>query len=87
MIDVRVLTVKPHPSQATNNPGCWAVQLHVSHAGHSRTFWRWHTVQKLDERCCHVTPSNDKEPSHNEILARFWDNTFGEIHGFDFHEA
>lgn len=83
-MDVHVLAVRPHPGQARENPGCWAVQLRVSHAGQSRTFWRWHTVHELDEDGCYITPSNDKEPSHDEIVARFWNDTFSELHGFDF---
>ena len=39
MIDVRVLDVKPHPDQATNNPGCWAVRFEISYDGTTRTFW------------------------------------------------
>jgi hypothetical protein len=74
VIDVRVLDVRPHPGQAVNNPGCWAVQFRASHAGKSRTFWRWHTV-----------PEKTKEqPSADEILARFWDDTFEELHGLCF---
>lgn len=87
MIDVRVLALKPHPAQATNNPGWWAVQLHVSHAGQARSFWRWYLVHELDTRGCYVTPSNDKKPSHDEILARFWSDTFSELHGFDFRNG
>jgi hypothetical protein len=28
-IDVRVIDIQPHPDQATNNPGCWAVRFEV----------------------------------------------------------
>lgn len=83
MIDASVLAVKPHPDQATNNPGTWAVQFRVSHADKARTFWRWYTVRQTDANGAYVTPSNDK-PSVDEILAGFWDDTFGELHGFDF---
>ena len=82
MIDVRALDVKPHPDQATNNPGTWAVKLRVSHDGRSRTFWRWHRVREL-RGGCYVTPSN-RRPTHAEILAEFWNNTFGDLHGFNF---
>ena len=82
MIAVRVLDVKPHPDQATNNPGTWAVKLRVSHDGKTRAFWRWHSVRELREDC-RVTPSK-RRPTHDEIVAEFWDNTFGDLHGFDF---
>lgn len=89
MIDVRVLDIRPHPDQATNNPGCWAVQLRISREGTSRTFWRWYTVRELkDGRKAgvglYVTPSNEKKPKASEILERFWDDTFAELHGFSF---
>lgn len=74
MIDVRVLDVRPHPDQATNNPGSWAVKLRVSYLGRSRTFWRWHTVRKKLE----------KKPSTATIVEDFWDDTFAGLHGFDF---
>lgn len=86
MITARVLAVRPHPDQATNNPGCWAVQLRVSLRKTKRTFWRWHTVRQLDDIGRYVRPSNDKKPTHREILDRFWDDTFGELHGFDFRD-
>ena len=73
MIDARVLAMRPHPDQATNNPGCWAVQIRVSHAGESRTFWRWHGCTQRNEK-----------PSADEILAHFWRETFLELHGFNF---
>ena len=85
MIDVRVLGVKPHPDQATHNPGTWAVKLRVSHDGRSRTFWRWHSVREL-RGGCYVTTS-DRRPTHDEIIVEFWDNTFGDLHGFDFERA
>lgn len=83
MIDVRVIDVQPHPDQATNNPGCWAVQFRVTHTGRSRTFWRWHTLRKLNANGAWVDPGN-APPSHEEILERFWNDTFGELHGFSF---
>lgn len=83
MIDVSVLQVRPHPDQTTNNPGCWAVQLRVTRADQSRTFWRWHTVRRLDQRGVLVEPDN-VPPSSDEILAWFWDDTFGDLHGFNF---
>ena len=85
MIDVRVLDIRPHPDQATNNPGTWAVQLRVAHDGSgSRSFWRWHTVREV-RGGCYVVPS-DKKPTHDELLNRFWQDTFAELHGFDFKE-
>ena len=80
MIDAKVLDMRPHPDQATNNPGCWAVKLRVSHEGKTRTFWRWHTVREDKPT---YAPSKRK-PTAYEILTRFWDDTFGELHGFDF---
>lgn len=83
MIAVEVLAVKPHPCQATHNPGDWAVQFRVVHADQSHTFWRWHTVRKLNENGAYCTP-DPIAPSSAEILARFWSDTFMELHGFDF---
>ncbi len=76
MIDAKVLDMKPHPDQATHNPGCWAVKLRVSHEGKARTFWRWFTVREDAKR----------KPTAHEVLERFWSDTFGELHGFDFEE-
>lgn len=91
MIDARVLGFRPHPDQATTNPGCWAVQLEVTHDQIRRTFWRWHTVRQDRQLggggSIYVTPSNDRKPTHAEILAQFWTDTFGELHGFDFEDA
>lgn len=84
MIEVRVDDVQPHPDQATNNPGCWAVKLHVSYSGHSRTFWRWHDVKTLSSTGAYVETTSTKKPATSEIVARFWDDTFAELHGFDF---
>ena len=86
MIDVRVLDIQPHPDQATNNPGCWAVQYRVAHDGRSRSFWRWYNVRELRSGR-YVTPPNDKKPTHAEILADFWEDTFGNLHGFSFDKA
>ena len=83
MIDVAVLDVKPHPDQAAHNPGSWAVQLRVSHAGKTRTFWRWHTVRKFDKDGTRITPDS-QPPSTDEILTCFWSDTFAELHGFNF---
>ena len=84
MIGVRVLDVKPHPDQASNNPGCWAVRFEVWHNGAKRSFWRWHNVREdVDGR--YVTPSNRK-PHTDEIIERFWDDTFAELHGFSFNK-
>ena len=90
MIDARVLDVRPHPDQATTHPGCWAVQFEVTHDGVRRTFWRWHTVRQDRQLggggSIYVTPSNDKVPTSEEILAQFWGDTFGELHGFNFNK-
>lgn len=91
MITVRVLDVKPHPDQATNNPGCWAVKFRVSREGGapygsgSRTFWRWYNRHETVNGV-YVTPSN-KKPSADEIITDFWDNTFAELHGFNFERS
>lgn len=73
MIDVRVLDIQPHPDQATNNPGCWAVQFAIARDGERRTFWRWH-----NER------TSDQKPTPFKIIKRFWDDTFADLHGFSF---
>lgn len=83
MIEASVLDVRPHPCQATSNPGCWAVQFSVTHKGRSRAFWRWHNVQIVAKHGVYQRPSNDR-PSHDEILAIFWGNEFLDMHGFDF---
>ena len=75
MIDVRVLKIEPHPDQATNNPGSWAVQYEVSYGGTRRTFWRWHTERH-----------SDAKPKHGVLVKRFWDDTFAELHGFSFNK-
>lgn len=86
MIDARVLDIKPHPDQATNNPGCWAVQLEVSHAGRRRSFWRWYTERTYSHGQLVATTST-KKPKQGDILRRFWEDTFAELHGFSFNEA
>lgn len=73
MIGVHVLDIRPHPDQATNNPGSWAVQFEVSYDGRKRTFWRWHTIRE-----------DSKKPKATDIILRFWDDTFAELHGFAF---
>ena len=83
MIDVRVIEVKPHPDQATNNPGCWAVQLEVSHSGRRRAFWRWYTERNYVHGRFVASMSKTK-PKAGDILQRFWDDTFAELHGFAF---
>ena len=85
MIEVRVLDIRPHPDQATHNPGCWAVKLGVSYDGVSRAFWRWHTMRELKDGF-YITPSNEKKPQAAEILKHFWDATFAELHGFSFNK-
>lgn len=91
MIAVRVLDIRPHPDQATNNPGCWAVQLRVAHNGNARTFWRWHTVREMEGKAApdgglYLRPSSVKKPSASEIVEWFWADTFGELHGFSFNK-
>jgi hypothetical protein len=83
MIDVRVLAMRPHPDQATHNPGCWAIQYGVRYEGTSRKFWRWFTVRKLNENGALVEP-DDQPPSADEVIEEFWNDTFGNLHGFDF---
>ena len=86
MIDARVLDVKPHPAQATNNPGCWAVQLEVSYGGRRRTLWRWY-IERDYVHGCFVASTSKTTPKAGDILARFWDDTFAELHGFAFESA
>lgn len=74
MIDARVLDIRPHPDQATH-PGSWAVQFAVTYDGTTRTFWRWHTERK-----------SDKKPKAGDLVKRFWDDTFAELHGFAFNK-
>lgn len=82
-IEVRVLDVQPHPDQATNNPRDWAVQFCVKHDGMERTFWRWHTVYHLDDNGVVIRP-DPVPPTHDEILAHFWRQTFLGMGGFAF---
>lgn len=56
-------------------------------SAHTRTFWRWFSRNVLDARGYYITPSNEPSPSHAEIIDRFWDDTFSELHGFDFRNA
>jgi len=60
----------------------WAVRLQVSYDGQKRTFWRWHTAREIDGRGERL--STNKKPTPREIVKRFWDDTFAELHGFDF---
>jgi hypothetical protein len=85
-IDVCVLTMKPHPDQATTHPGAWAVQFRADHGGRTHTFWRWYNVRETNENDTYITPSNEKKPSADKILADFWRDTFLDLHGFDFQE-
>jgi hypothetical protein len=82
-INGEVLAIEPHPDQATHNPGCWAVQFRVSHAGQTRTFWRWHNVRKFNANGAWIEPDNEP-PSTDEIMKAFVDDTFNELHGFNF---
>jgi hypothetical protein len=85
LIEVRVLDMRPHPDQATNNPGCWAVQYEVSYDGQRRTFWRWHTVRTFKHGQYVKTTSTDK-PKAKDVIKRFWADTFAELHGFSFNK-
>ena len=82
MIKVRVLDIQPHPDQATNNPGTWAVQFSVSYDGQKRSFWRWHDVRDTDDIGRYVRST--RKPAVDEILKSFWDDTFASLHGFTF---
>jgi hypothetical protein len=84
MIEVRVLDIRPHPDQATNNPGSWAVRLSVSYDGTTRSFWRWYTVRAQKDGH-YITPPSTK-PSRAEIIKTFWDDTFAEVCGFSFNK-
>lgn len=87
MIGVRVLNVRPHPAQATHNPGCWAVQLEVSYDGCRRTFWRWYTVKELSPTKTYVRTTSTEKPRSEDIVSRFWADTFADLHGFDFDKV
>jgi hypothetical protein len=87
MIDARVVDIQPHPDQATNNPGCWAVRFRVSYDGRTRVFWRWHNVRETNANGAYVTPSNEEKPPVDKILEDFWSDTFLDLHGFDFREG
>lgn len=80
-IDARILDIQPHPDQATNNPGCWAVRFEISYDDDTRTFWRWHNAYKMKGVQRVYT---DEKPREADILERFWDDTFGNLHGFNF---
>ena len=80
-IDVEVVGVDPHPAQSTTNPSSWAVRFRVVFAGKSREFSRWHDTRDVEDGRF-VT----RRPTNEEVLARFWDDTFAELHGFDFEE-
>ncbi|HSX22838.1 MAG TPA: hypothetical protein VLE97_08715 [Gaiellaceae bacterium] len=82
IIDACVLAIEPHPDQATNNPGSWAVQFEVSYDGRRRTFWRWYTDRKVRHGSTHA--ERNPKPREADILRRFWDDTFAELHGFAF---
>lgn len=80
-IDARILDIQPHPDQATNNPSCWAVRFEISYDDDTRTFWRWHSAYKMKGGQRIYT---DEKPRAMDILKRFWDDTFGDLHGFNF---
>ena len=85
VIDVRVVDMKPHRDQATNNPGCWAVQLEVSYDGQRKTFWRWYAERSCKDGQIVETTSKAK-PKAEDVLKRFWNDTFAELHGFSFNK-
>ena len=82
-IDARILDMQPHPDQATNNPGCWAVQIEVCYDKRRRTFWRWYAERNYVDGC-YVT--SETMPKACDVLKRFWDDTFAELHGFSFNK-
>jgi len=82
VIEARVLDIQPHPDQATNNPGWWAIQLEVTYDGTERTFWRWYCDRKVRHGMTHA--ERNPKPSTEEVLRRFWDDTFAELHSFAF---
>jgi len=86
MLTMCVLDIQPHPDQATNNPNDWAVQFEVSYDGRKRTFWRWHTVREGDKGLSVDRHAPRKYPAPDEIVRRFWDDTFAELHGFAFNK-
>ena len=83
LFSAEVLAIEPHPDQATRHPGYWAVQFRVARAGEARTFWRWHQVRKLNENGAWLYPGDDP-PTADEVLERFWRDTFDELNGFNF---
>lgn len=83
MIEARVVAIEPHPEQTTHHPGCWAVQFSVTPAGETRTFWRWHTVHRLNQNGAYVDPGNDP-PTADAVLANFWSDVFNDLYGFNF---
>jgi hypothetical protein len=85
-VDAEVLAIEPHPDQATHNPSCWAVQFRVSHAGETRTFWRWHSMRTFNENGRWIDSGNEP-PSADAVLKQFWDETFNDLHGFNFRDG
>ena len=86
-IDVCVIDVKPHPAQATHNPGCWAVRFEVSYDDHKRTFWRWYTVRTLSANKTYVRTTSTDKPRSEDIIRQFWSDTFADLHGFNFDKV
>lgn len=82
-IDVRVIDVQPHPDQATSNPNCWAVQFEVTYGKTKRTFWRWYN-DRVRHGWTHA--ERNPKPRTEDVIRRFWDDTFAELHGFAFDE-
>ena len=78
MIDVKVLDVQPHSDQATTHPNYWKVKIRVTYRGTPHTFWRWHKFWRWHNM------QEDRKPEPDEIVERFWDDTFTELRGFDF---
>lgn len=74
-IDISVLSVTRPPKPTTAVTGYWQVKLRAACGDRVRSFWRWY--RHHDDA---TTPSAD------EILARIWDDIFGELHGFNFEE-
>lgn len=85
MIDARALDIHPRPNQGTSHPGCWAVQLKVMCAGTRRTFWHWYTDRSPRHGTEHA--QQQPKPKHVDVLLRFWNDTFTELHGFAFNKA
>ena len=69
MIFADVIDMQRHPHPETH-PNHWAVQFSVHWGTHERKFWRWY--RSIDAEA----------PSREEAIARFWQDTFTELSGF-----